>query len=709
MAFVRLKDCTADGDLAQAILDVEQNLGDIKQALDQAVQAIVVDSASLAAGNLILTQETTQCPNPLGDYTAAAGLPALDYSVQADEERLELVGIIMIDGILYLAGNDGNIDNFRRLYFALGADTARFIATVNSGAAIVVVQTYLQVQKLPALALGVLWTVEQAQTQFKNPAIEAVYTAGDGNTYCVVPTFMAVNQSAQQVAQDNNIPINQISTQVFWFNQVLTNASIINNLNNLGVTGDQQTSILANQRLISVRPSVETDAETQFALQTQKALDQINLLNPRFTTLDQPGLQSFWTDITNSATAANQIAYQLQGIVRFSPTLIVDPTQIATFLQKNTQADLDYLFSTRRSVSSINFAATSDQIQQTVRQTLSIQAGSTTLSAIQANQEPVTIDPDIDHANNALVQNICGLNSLAITPFQYLNLQVAYGCLTSSLAGEPAQTSQVTPITGYQSYDSPATVLFRQSDIYITLGLDQAIANLENLAAALALPIQIVVQALAALIKATSQIINNFFNQIRQQINQYTQQLESFMSRYMALHGNATVNAGILRCSFGYALTPQLPILQTILDYINSIETQIRNLIAQLTALLSKFLNELLCYPVNLANGFLGGLESNLPSFCQAYKVTLPTNINAALLQIQNIFIFQQDMVRGNNRDLFRLSATVQAAPDKIAAFKQSLICDSQSNNNFFNSAKSALGVGFSIPNPLSSVPKIGL
>lgn len=707
MAFVSLKSCVADGDLAQAILDVEQNLGDIKQQLDAGINQIIADLTPLTQGNDILTRETSQAPNPLGDYTAAAGLPALAYSVRSDEERLQLLGIIMINGVLYLAGSDGNVDNFRRLYFALGADMDRFIATVNSGKALVVIQTFLRAQKLPRQTAP--WTVGDAQTLFKNPAIEAVYPAGDGETYCVVPQFMAVDQSAQKVAKDNNLSINQISTQVFWFNEVLTNSSIINNLNALGISSDQQASILANQRLISVRPSVLSNTQTQFALQTQKAIDQINLLNPRWFALDQAGRETFRKDIATSATQANGSAYALEGIVRFDPTLIRDPQDIGIFLQRNSLVDLDYLFSTRRTVSSINFAATEAQVTQSIRQTLSIQSGATTLSAIQSNQAIVPLDSQIDNANRSLVQNICGLNSIQAAPFVYLNLQVAYGCLKQSLVNPTTPAPQVTPLTGYQSFDSPGTILSRQGDIFLTLGLDAKIAELEALAAKLSLPIQLVVQAIARLIRTAKTIIGNFFNQVRQKLNQYTQQVESFMSRYMALHGTVSIDAGILRCSFGYALSPSLPILQTLTDFIDQAQRDIQNQLALLSSLISTFLNKLLCYPINLANGFLGGLESNLPNFCQAYKVTLPSEIEASLIQIRDIFILQNDIGSAQSRDIFRLTASLQAAPDKLNLFKDNLVCESKANSNFFDQAKSSLGTGFAIKSPASSLPKIGL
>lgn len=706
MAFVQLKSCVADGDLAAAILGVEQELGDINQELGAGIAQIVADLTPLIQGNGILTQETTQCPNPLGDYTAAAGLPAVAYSELADEQRLQLLGIIMIDGILYLAGNDGNVDNFRRLYFALGADMARFLSVINGGSAMVVVQTYLRAQPLPVQTAP--WTLAAVQTLFKNPAIEALYTAGDGITYCVIPQFMAINQSAQKVAHDNKLSVSQISTQVFWFNQVLTNSSIINKFNALGITNDQQTSILANQRLTTVRPSVLTNAQTTFAQQTQQAINKINLLNPRWFSLDPTGRESFRTDIATSAVAANASAYALQGIVRFTPTLIADPGDIAVFLERNSQADLNYLFSTRQTVSSINFAATNDQVMLTLRQALSVQSGATTLSAIQANQTAPKLDTQIDNANRSLVQNICGVHSIQMTPLTYPNLQVAYGCLKQSLVNETPPVSQVQPITGFQSFDSPASILSRNGDIFLTLGLDKQIANLEALAAKLALPIQLVVQAIARLLNSTKTIINNFFKQVRQKINQYTQQIESFMSRYMALHGTATIDAGILRCSFGYALTPSLPILQTLADAIDSIQRQITNELAKLTSVVSTFLNKLLCYPINMANGFLGGLTSSLPSFCEAYKVTLPTEIENALLQIRNTFVMQQDVTRAQSRDLFRLTASLQGSPDKLNTFKQNLVCDNNSNSSFFNQAKNVLGTGFAIPSPVSSLPKIG-
>lgn len=706
MPIVKLKSCVAEGDLAESILDIQQNLGDIYQELSTAIAGLSPNQSDLDSGNLILTQETTQAPNPLGDFTADAGLPPIDLDSLADEERLELVGIILINGVLYLAGTGQNISNFRRLYFALGADINKFLEIVNSPDPFVAVQTYIRIQKLPTQ--NVAWTVQAAQALLQNPAIEAVYKAADSEYYCLVPQFLAVNKPAQQVAEENNIPSTHVVTQVFWLRTTETSSATINRLNDLGIVGDQRASVLANERLIEVRPSLFTTTEANLSIYTQKALSLTQLLNTRWGQVPAQSKEVFRQDINAAALQANAYAYDLENVVRFWPALIEDPLEIQKFLERNSPADLEYLFSKRRTVQSIDFAATDAQVLLAVRQTLSIQAGSSTLSAIQSNRAVPNLDAQIDRANLRLIQNTCGVTASSRIPIQYPDLQRAWGCLNQSIQAVPVETTRTIPLSGYESYDSPASGLFRNANVFISLGLDDKLRALENLVSEAAQPIRVVVQALAALFREAKKVVDRLFAQIRQKMNQFTAQVESFMSRYMALQGTVNVDASILRCAFGYALNADLPILATLKNFIEDFERKVRNELSKFAQIISNTLNKLLCYPVNLANGFLGGLESNLPNFCQAYKAKLPADIEAAMVEIRDTFQFQSDIVRSYQRDLFRVQASLQGAPSRLDQFKESLVCESNANSRFFQNAKSELGTGFSIPNPISALPKIG-
>lgn len=706
MPIVKLKSCLAEGDLAEAILDMQQQLGDIYQEVVTAVNDLAPDLSLLEQGNLILDQETAQAPNPLGDFTQDAGLPPIGMDALADEERLELVGVILINGILYLAGSDQNISNFRRLYFALGADINKFLEVVNSEDPFVAVQTYIRIQKLPTQATA--WTVQGAQELFQNPAIEAVYRAGDSEYYCLIPQFLAVNQPALQVAQLNNVPINQVVTQVFWLRSTETSSATINQLNNLGIVGDQRAAVLANERLIEVRPSLFSSTEANLSIFTQKALSLTQLLDSRWGQIDDSAKNIFRQDIHSAAATANQYAYDLQNVVRFWPALIADPAEIQKFLVRNTPADLEYLFSKRRTVVSINFNATEDQILSAVRQTLSIQAGSTTLSAIQNNRTVPNLDPQIDQANLRLIQNTCGVTASSKIPIQYPDLQRTWGCLNQSIQAPTEPTPRTVPLAGYESYDSPASGLFRNANIFLSLGLDDKLRQLENLVSEAAQPIRVVVQAVALLFNEAKKVIDRLFGQVRQKMNVYTAQIESFMSRYMALQGTVGVDASILRCAFGYDLRADLPILQTLRNFIEDFERKIRNELAKFTQAISTLINKALCAPINLANGFLGGLESNLPNFCQAYKVKFPADIETMMIQIRDTFQFQSEIARSYQRDLFRVQATLQGSPGRLDQYRESLVCESNANSRFFKNAKSELGTGFSIPSPVSALPKIG-
>src|SRR5690606_32411180 len=101
--------------------------------------------------------------------------------------------------------------------------------------------------------------------------------------------------------------------------------------------------------------------------------------------------------------------------------------------EKNTPADLAYLFNTRRTVASIQFGVPDAEVLRIVRQAMSVSSGSTTLSALQNNRVVPGLDSQINAANLRLVQNTCAVNAIRKNPFTYPNLQTTYGCANQSI------------------------------------------------------------------------------------------------------------------------------------------------------------------------------------------------------------------------------------------------------------------------------------
>ncbi len=698
MANVQLKSCFAEGALALSILDSLQEIGDLKKEMDGLIEAVPSDLTILEQGDDILERETAQAPTPVQNVSGQIGIPESTPTTQEEEERLELLNLIAIGGIIYLTGIENNIERFRQLFFAVGANLPRFKKALASVEPFVVVQTYLRVEALPTQIGG--WTLSQAQAFFQNPAIESVYVAGDGVQYCVVPQFMGFDISAEQAARVNGVQTDQMLTQLFWLRDIQVNTGVINRLTTLGITGDQQTAVLSGQSLRTLRPSLLSQQKNVFGMAVQKNIGKIDLLSSRFPKLDSASIEVFRKEIYSDVQQTRRDGFEMNRIARFASVTILDPEEIGVFLSRNSDSDLSYLLSKRRTVLSINFKATEAQVRIAIQQSLTIPAGSETLSALAQNAPVVSLDPEIDLANQRQVFVECASRQLHVG-FRYQKLLTARNCLARAIEVPPVVEIPPVPKLGYASYDSPASIIFRQADIYATLGWDRHIEDFEKAFAKETESVRIVCEATVRLLTETRVSIDQIFSKFRNETAVQVAKAEAFMSKYMAYHGTAVLDASILRCSFGYNLTAGLPILAEMDAYIRNAERVVRNALSKIIQAVQNFLQKVLCYPVNLINGFIKGVESNLPAFCDVYKIQLPEALTQSLMELRALCEIQVAISRGFTRDLFRVKAEFQAAPSRIASFKESLACDNEPNARFFQQAKTTLGTGFRIQSPI--------
>jgi hypothetical protein len=680
---------------------MNQQVGEITQGIQQALAAIPVDLTLVPQGSLILDRESQKgtVQSTATAQATAIGIPQAQPTQLDDEQRLEALGLIMIRGILYLADSSGNIDDYRRLFFAVGSDITTFLSIVEGAAPYAVTQTRLEVQQLPRTTA---WTLELARTALANPAIEALYVAGDGDTYVIVPTFLGLNVSAAQMATQFQIPATEIVTQVFWLTQVTQTPQVLSQLAALGISGDQLSASLFGQRLLDFNPNAADSSKQAAVGYTGTALAQLGMLNARFTLLDPTSLASLQQESLLSIGNA-QIQWELnQQQVRFWSTVLTRPADITDFLVKNTQDDLVYLFTRRQTVSGINFQATSTQIMQAVTQALSIPAGGTTISSLVINANHPQLDPAIDQSNQSLVKNTCAhLQMIQPPPLNVISVQTAIGCLNQALQTNTPLTPQATPIVGYASFDSPSSLLLRQMDVSATFNTDGILNELSALAAPLNSGLTFVILAIVALLKTIQTAIDSVFATIQATIAPLIAQIEGFLSRFMAYHGTLSLDSSILKCALGLNLGVALPEITELSGFVDLLRRKLRNILASFSQVISTLLNKLLCLPLNMINSYITAAESSLPSFCKLNRVQMPANVEAALLQLRSISQLQSDNVQAFSMSALKLSATTQALPLKLAQFQQSALCESQTNSSFFKATQqvSILTAG---PNPLA-------
>lgn len=705
MAIVQLKTCVAEGDLANALLNFNQQVGDAtRDILNQISSLPVAGIADLMnQGQAILDQEIQ--PTTSNALMNSVGLPVPHPPnlTQADEERLEPYGIYMIDGVLYFKGSNDNITYFRRLFFAVGSDLNRFFSVINSTQKFSVVQTFLTVNQLPQSQTT--WTAAQAQALYSNDAIENVYLAGDGYWYCVVPNFLAINESKQTCANRYKVSINQIATQVFWLNQTYTDNATITQLQALGLDANEINAALTGERLIDTLPSVYQNQAAQVNQDAGQAVSQSELFKSRYAQLSQSSRDSFQSSINQIVLNTQGDLFVQQDNVRFYGTILINPSDIGVFLTKNTQADLVYMFTQRRNILAINFAITNAEIIQIINQVLAVQVGNTSTSAILANNlppNPVNLDPQINQTNQQLISSFCAGYQFTSPHMSMLKLNTAITCLNSILS-PPTTPTETNVIQGYQSFDSPASTMAMRGDILLSLNTDSITNALEALAANYTGIFRVLIELLASLVKQMRAAFTQATAALRAQVSALVTQIQTFISQFMSLHGTASLDSSLLKCSFNYNLSPNLPIFSELGQFLDQMVAKVNNLLAALTKVVYDFVNKLLCLPLNLFNGFMANAQNNLPSFCSLYKVTLPADIQANMILIRDSFQMQSNVFSAFSRDLVRLNLSVQSTPQKLSQFQQNLVCQNPASTQLFGSISTSLGFG---SNPLSGIAK---
>ena len=698
MPIVQFKDCSVEGDLAQALLDMQQQIGDTTTAILSEISALAVDLTIIPQGHDIMDKMVLLSPNPLPRSTVATntGIPQSDPTITDDEERLEQLGLILVKGILYLSNSSGNIEAYRRLYFSLGSNLGLFLTTVQSNDAFAVIQTHIQIKHLPTKPT---WTLTEAQTLYNNPAIEAVYQAGDGENYVIVPEFLALNQAKDQVSRVQQIPQEEILTQVFWLNQVNQTPQTVAQLIRLGEGGNELTASLFGTRLLTLIPTAAQASNTAAGIATGKAISQLTLLNQRFTKLDLQSRVSLQQDAKLSISEARVQWLIQEQKVRAWSTVLIRPADISDFLTKNTQVDLQYLFTSRRTVTGINFQATNDEVMARLRQVDHISSGSSAVSSLAVNSTSITIDPQIDQANKTLVQNFCSLQQMSgILAVKIDQVQTALACLNQSLVTPTVTTAttstMVVPVIGYASSDSPSSIIARQMNFNITFNTDGILKKLSDAADKLTAPLKFLIRTLVAAMLAAKIAIDMVFVAMNAKISKLTAQIEGFLSRFAAFHETASLDSSVLKCALGLDIQLSIPLLDSLAAFLAALKSKLHNILASFLKIVTDMLKKLLCIPVNFLNSFITSVEDSLPAFCHLNKISLPSDIESLIIQLQNIFKMQSDNFSAFSRDLLKLSAGIKAAPLKLDQFRGSILCDSPASSNLFKALQFTKGIG---------------
>ena len=695
-----LEGCSTEGDMAGLGGSVLNHATLVRDSILISVNAISTEKAKTALDNINKYYDKMIAPNDPATVAKNVGLLTPTPTVPEQEERLQPYGLILIRKIIYAKGIDDNIENFRKLFFALGSDVSLFLNLIASTDPFIVVQTRITVRALPPGQ----WTLDAARTYFSNDAIEQIYTAGNGTVYVVLPQFLSVNKSAVQTALETGVPKEEIVTQLFWLNEINTNSANINRLtDNMGLQGDELTAVLTGTSVKSVVPTTIEDLRTQSDQTVGTTLKQIELLNSRFQISDSSTVETLRKEIQATVLKEKTILLELENKVRFNPIVLTRPQDITDFLKKNKQEDLPYLFASRRSVLSIDFQISIADLNKKISQVAAIPAMSNTVSSAFSNLNNTTVDPDVDSTNQSLIQNECAHSSLIKAGnLKWSDLSLAYQC-TASLKVRPTivPTTNI-PVIGYPSADSPSSILVNRSDLNVSLSIpdlfDQILHNAVGTTAVDA------ITAFVALLKSIRAGVDAIIKPLLDKVSDIYAQIESFLARHLSYFGTASLDSSLLKCALNLNLRSDLPIFVDIPPLLLQLRNEVNALLAQIAKIMDDFLTKYLCLDLNFLNDLLKSTTSFLPSFCKTDTFTLPDALQQAFADLRTALQAESKTYLNFSRNTIKIQASVESAIAKVDTFKQDVACNQTPlNSRFMTQFRAEINPAFGT-NPLASV-----
>lgn len=744
MATISYKNCQIPGDMADAVLTIEEEMSQI--AADILTQLKSTDLAT-PAGQLALIsagiEEMLQYSN-LPQYASTntfcenMGLPQLvdDPTQQRllDEKRVGLMGLALVNGIAYLKDNSGNIETVRRLYYALGRDLAKTklkLANASSNKALVITETVRNVIVNPVSSNQL--TLAEIRRLTGHPEVkdnDVVYL--DNSASVKLKTFIGENINPNNAGLD----LNYVTFDVFHFEAIKQTYNNIQNFKSCGFDSSQLSSALFGTALTTI----ESTQINNLFLNIQKNLDQITaqskyiLEHPTLTMSDRQ------TIIDNLLKLVIQINDALQTLRRISSFNVILLPDLAIFdkLSVNfTDNDIVELFELRPDITGIDFKT--DPL--TKINSLSSQPPGTPILSTLAINEKFAKASDLDiriertqarnnglniQVSNAVTNpttgNIADINLSSSSPNFVepadatastrsntgVALTVATGVVNlfttdpqtgatsnvSSSTSGPSTTTQVAPTGGYSgipSYDSPASIMFTHLNYSKTFKSDFLNANdlLTSAGGVLAIPLN----ALARVLESLSAIIDGLFASFNALTGPLIKRIEQLASMSISLTGMGAFENSFLKCAIGAQLDMGLAPFNFLSTLLANLQAIVNNALRSLFNAIADAIENLLCKPLGMLDAMIGKFNS-FPLPCKISDFGLPQNIVDSLNRIRNIRKSQQVLANDYRRNLDFINANLILGPQQAGDMVGASKCAGGSTQSFLTAAQTIISFG---------------
>lgn len=718
MAIQRALNCAFPQDLDAAADALLQEVGDrlstINNIVDQLSEGGIENLLNQSNQNLnrLLQQgDGSSDIKSVDDLENLFGLEKDGANAKEDERFLFFAGIIMLMGIVYVSADESpnaadlqNIEVLRRIYLASGRNIERLRELLALNRTLVI-HSAVVIKKVPSKGKKERFSTEEIQRILENDSIQSndIGYNEDGSAVVITSQFLDFNIPISETKRRFNLQDHDISTTIIHHQEIDNSTRGINFFDRLGYQSEELSAILAGQDLVNLSPSPVFASVEESKSQAVSLIETIGFLLQRFDNLSPNDKESLRTRILARMSTLEDQHRNTITKSKFLVSVREDLDTLDNLEEKQTEEGLVCLFEQRPEISGIYFEATDEQLSNTLNQTASSSVESTTISNRFLNQQ---INEPISNRSLVLMASDLEQATEALERFTKSSLEDARRFLIQFNSRSPVPTpSPAVIFQGQPSMGTPSDVLMRRMDFGNTFDFDtkfdavnDAVASLDQLFEEnISGPIASVVNFLLLIINEANRACDAVLGRVRQEALALKQRIDSFLSKYLSLTGSGSFDSSLLKCAINFDIGVSAPLLDNLLALIDQLAAEVSRFIAKVAQVISELLEKILCVPVNLLNGFLGGIENNLPAACQLPRVDLGEPLETALSNLRNAAISRNQTVANFNRDLIRYGISVEAAPDKLDQFRQSSTCNTSPFQGFYQTALLNISGGVSL------------
>jgi len=650
------------------------------------------------------------------DVADTYGLLPNNSTKDEDEKFITNAGMLLFDNVGYMPGQNFDIGNLRRMYFAYGTSLTKTKDTMKKAEVsdrAVIINDRLVLQIVPPLDSGRKTPLFYIKTALKLDYLtnNDIAVMDDQSTVVMTTSYICENKSQSQVINVMHVPEYDLIANVFHFGDVDSSVTAMDRYTNMGYMGDYLGAILSGQDLANYNANIVLN---MVEAEKKKAYDLITLIDfisINYKKLPKSRQETLQKNLLDGVRALEKAHRKSISVSLFQVSTFVHKDIYTLLATKHTDFMIEHLLRIRNDVTDFYFNPTDQEFLKLLRKVVSsAPTGSTYISNRAVNYVESNPLPKSDllalYASIADTLRVISYNKGGVGLPTQFHLGKAREYLYN-FVNHPFPVEKKVPqngdiFDGFYSSATPAGILAPNMDPMLTMNyddkkkqVDDAFKDLISLyPKEMAGPLSDIINAVVSLFDGAIRAINLFMKQAQNTIFAMKKKLDAFISQFLSLTGGGVFQNSILKCAINWDIGLSTDLLDMLSSFLFKFIGQVVSFLAKLKAWIADILEKVMCLPVDLINNFLGQIEMMLPSACKLPRVSLGDQLTKALNNLKNVSEVYNVCLQTLGKDIAKLRMEIWSAPDKLASFTGSAGCQSEAGASFMTASIVNVGVG---------------